>query len=101
MLLGPWITMAGSLFSGKSGKKLGNLLHRINQTDLVFMKELIEAGKVKIVIDKRYPLNEVSEALRYYAEGHARGKVAITMEKNECSAKNPIPASYSPHIFKN
>jgi len=47
------------------------------------MKELIEAGKVKPVIDKRYQLSEVAEALRYYAEGHSRGKVAITVEHND------------------
>jgi NADPH:quinone reductase-like Zn-dependent oxidoreductase len=45
-----------------------------------FMKELIEAGKVKPVIDRRYTLSEVAEALRYYGEGHARGKVVITVE---------------------
>jgi NADPH:quinone reductase-like Zn-dependent oxidoreductase len=50
--------------------------------DLAFMKELIEAGKVKPVIDRRYQLSEAAEALRYYAEGHARGKVVITVEHN-------------------
>jgi len=39
--------------------------------DLVFMKELFEADKVVLVIDRRYPLNEVPEALRYLEEGHA------------------------------
>jgi NADPH:quinone reductase-like Zn-dependent oxidoreductase len=48
--------------------------------DLAFMKELIEAGKVKPVIDRRYTLSEVAEALRYYGEGHAQGKVVITVE---------------------
>jgi NADPH:quinone reductase-like Zn-dependent oxidoreductase len=47
--------------------------------DLVFMKELLEAGKVRPVIDRRYPLREVPEALRYLEEGHARGKIVITM----------------------
>jgi NADPH:quinone reductase-like Zn-dependent oxidoreductase len=72
MLLGPLISMTGR-------NKMGNLLARPNQKDLVFMKELLEAGKVKPVIDRRYPLSEVSEALRYYGEGHARGKVVITV----------------------
>ncbi len=75
MLLGPWISMTGS-------KKLGNWHLKINQRDLVFMKELIEAGKVRPVIDRRYTLSEVAEALRYYEEGHARGKVVITVEHN-------------------
>ncbi|MGD0177814.1 MAG: NAD(P)-dependent alcohol dehydrogenase [Candidatus Bathyarchaeia archaeon] len=72
MLLGPWISMTGS-------KKMGSLSMRINQEDLVFMKELLEAGKVKPVIDRRYKLSEVAEALRYLEEGHARGKVVITV----------------------
>ncbi len=72
MLIGPLISMTGR-------NKMGNLLARPNQKDLVFMKELLEAGKVKPVIDRRYPLSKVSEALRYYGEGHARGKVVITV----------------------
>ena len=74
-LLGPFISIIGS-------KKLGNMTGNINQKDLVFIKELIEAGKVKPVIDRRYPLSEVVEALRYYGEGYARGKVVITVEHN-------------------
>jgi NADPH:quinone reductase-like Zn-dependent oxidoreductase len=46
---------------------------------LVFLKELFEAGKVVPVIDRRYPLSEVPEALRYLEEGHVQGKVVITM----------------------
>jgi NADPH:quinone reductase-like Zn-dependent oxidoreductase len=70
------------LISMTGRNKMGNLLARPNQKDLVFMKELLEAGKVKPVIDRRYPLSEVAEALRYYGEGHARGKVVITVEQN-------------------
>jgi NADPH:quinone reductase-like Zn-dependent oxidoreductase len=47
--------------------------------DLGFMKELIEAGKVKPVVDRCYSISEVAEALRYYGEGHARGKVVINV----------------------
>jgi len=47
---------------------------------LVFMKELIEAGKIKPVIDRRYTLNEVPDAFRYFEEGHAKGKVVITIK---------------------
>ncbi len=50
----------------------------MNQVDLVFIKELVEAGKVVPVIDKRYPLSEVPEAIRYLEDVHARGKVIIT-----------------------
>jgi NADPH:quinone reductase-like Zn-dependent oxidoreductase len=75
ILLGPWISLTGS-------KKMGGLTAEPSQKDLVFLKELLEAGKVKPVIDRRYPLSEVPEALRYLDEGHARGKVVITLEHN-------------------
>jgi NADPH:quinone reductase-like Zn-dependent oxidoreductase len=57
-------------------------MHKQNK-DLDFFIQLFEAGKVKPVIDKRYPLSEVPEAFRYFGKGHARGKVVITLE--ECS----------------
>ncbi len=47
--------------------------------DLIFLNELFEAGKVKPVIDRRYPLSEVAEAFRYFGEGLALGKVVVTM----------------------
>ena len=53
---------------------------KINNKDLVLLKDLLEAGKVVPVIDRRYPLSEVAEALRYLEEGHAKGKVVITVE---------------------
>ena len=58
MLLVPWISMTGS-------EMMGNFLMKPNQKDLVFMKELLEAGKVVPVIDWRYTLSETAEALRY------------------------------------
>jgi len=75
LFLGPLISMTGS-------KKVGQLSHKPNVKDLVFIKELIEAGKVVPVIDGRYPLSEVAEAFRYYGEGHPSGKVVITVEDN-------------------
>ncbi len=50
--------------------------------DLVVLKELIESGKVTPVIDRTYPLSEIPEAFRYLDQGHARGKVVITVEGN-------------------
>jgi NADPH:quinone reductase-like Zn-dependent oxidoreductase len=55
------------------------MVAKINQKDLLFITGLMNAGKVKSIIDKRYPLNETAEALRYLEEGHARGKVVITV----------------------
>jgi NADPH:quinone reductase-like Zn-dependent oxidoreductase len=72
MVLGPWLSMTGS-------KKMGNMLQRANQNDLNYIKELLDAGKVKPVIDRRYKLSEVPKALRYFEEGHAQGKVIITV----------------------
>ena len=56
------------------------LMARSSKEDLTIMRELMEAGKVTPVIDRRYRLSEVPEAIRYLAEGHARGKVVITLE---------------------
>ena len=50
-----------------------------NSEDLVVLKEMIEAGKITPVIDRTYPLSETPEAFRYLDEGHAQGKVVITM----------------------
>jgi len=57
-------------------------LARLNKEDLTIMRELMEAGKATPVIDKRYRLSEIPEAIRYLEEGHARGKVVITLEHN-------------------
>jgi NADPH:quinone reductase-like Zn-dependent oxidoreductase len=76
MTLGPRISEA-------EGKRLCGFGMKPNQKDLVFMKELVEAGKVKPVIDRRYPLSDVAEALRYLGKGHARGKVVITFEDSD------------------
>ncbi|KAA3653974.1 MAG: hypothetical protein DWQ04_34840 [Chloroflexi bacterium] len=52
---------------------------QINQKDLNILKELIEAGKLKPVISKCYPFNEIPEAIRFLEQGHPQGKVVITM----------------------
>ncbi len=69
--------LIGPLLS-TGGKKMGSMLVEPNK-DLGFMKELIEAGRVKPVLDRCYLFHETAEAFRYYAEGHARGKVVITV----------------------
>ncbi len=65
--------------SMRGGRQVRNLTHRPNREDLVFLKELVKAGKVVPVIDRCYPLSEVAEALRYYGSGRVQGKVVITM----------------------
>jgi NADPH:quinone reductase-like Zn-dependent oxidoreductase len=72
LLLGPWIR-------GTTGKKMRILAVQPNLKDLVYVTELYEAGKVVPVIDRRYPLSEIPEALRYLGEGRTKGKVVITV----------------------
>jgi NADPH:quinone reductase-like Zn-dependent oxidoreductase len=57
------------------------LLAELNQEDLTFLANLMQEGKVTPVIGRRYPLSEVPEAIRHVEEGHARGKVIITLEQ--------------------
>ncbi|MBK7451475.1 MAG: NAD(P)-dependent alcohol dehydrogenase [Anaerolineales bacterium] len=71
--------LRGSFVSEKDGRKLGALTAQPKQADLIYLKGLVEAGKIKPVIDKRYPLSETAQALRYLGEGHARGKVILTV----------------------
>jgi NADPH:quinone reductase-like Zn-dependent oxidoreductase len=72
MLLGPWLSKKGGQRMGTGGKGP-------NQKDLIFMKELIDAGKVTPVIDRRFPLRDVADAIRYLEAGHAQGKIVITV----------------------
>jgi len=76
LFLGPLISMTGN-------KKMGLMAWKPNKKeDLDFVIELIESGKVVPVIDRRYPLNEVAEALRYFEEGHHQGKIVITVDQS-------------------
>lgn len=74
--------LMGSMMSETGGRKMSGVSAQRSQNDLVFIKELFEAGKIKSVIDRRYPLGEAAEALRYLGAGHARGKVVISVESN-------------------
>jgi NADPH:quinone reductase-like Zn-dependent oxidoreductase len=75
LLLAPLISMVGS-------KKMVAFMAKLNQKDLDFLRQLLETGKTKPVIGRRHTLSEVAEAFRYFEEGHAKGKVIITMEHN-------------------
>jgi NADPH:quinone reductase-like Zn-dependent oxidoreductase len=69
-------TMAISKFSKQS---MPPFLAKRSKADLIALSQLIESGKVKPVIDRRYPLAQVAEAVSYLEAGHARGKVVITL----------------------
>jgi len=83
LLLGPLISLAGS-------RKMGLMLwwKPFKAEDVVALTDLIEAGKLAPVIDRRYPLAEVAEALRYLDEGRAIGKVIITMQGARLTKQN-------------
>jgi NADPH:quinone reductase-like Zn-dependent oxidoreductase len=72
LVLGPLLSMVGT-------KKMGNMLAHSNQEDLIVLAGLLEAGKVVPVIEKRYPLSEAAEAMRYMIDVHPQGKVIITV----------------------
>jgi NADPH:quinone reductase-like Zn-dependent oxidoreductase len=76
LLLGPWISMVGR-------KKMGAVTAKSNPKDLIILKELIESGEVKPIIDRCYPLREVPEAFRYLKDGHAVGKIVIHVEESD------------------
>lgn len=74
MLLGPLVSRFG-------GKKLRFVGAKIHKADLDFLKDLLAAARIAPVIDGRYPLSEAAAAFRHLEEGHAGGKVVITMEE--------------------
>jgi NADPH:quinone reductase-like Zn-dependent oxidoreductase len=73
LFLGPWIKRTTS-------KNIRILMVPQNRNDLAAITQLCETGKIVPVIDRRYPLVEVPEAMRYVGEGHAKGKVVIVVE---------------------
>jgi NADPH:quinone reductase-like Zn-dependent oxidoreductase len=72
MLVGPLLSLFGS-------KKMRFFIAKATRKDLALLANLLETGKVVSVIDRRYPLSETAEAIRYLEEGHAGGKVVITL----------------------
>jgi NADPH:quinone reductase-like Zn-dependent oxidoreductase len=74
------VLFLGPLLSWTGRKKVRFFIANINQKDLAFLGDLLAAGKVVPVIDRRYPLSGAAEALRYLAEGHAQGKIVLEVE---------------------
>jgi NADPH:quinone reductase-like Zn-dependent oxidoreductase len=69
----------GPVLSRMGRKKMSFFLTKVTRKDLDFLKELLESGKVVPVIERRYRLSEAADALRYLAEGHAQGKIVLTV----------------------
>jgi NADPH:quinone reductase-like Zn-dependent oxidoreductase len=69
----------GPVMSKNDGKKMTSVMKKANQKDLLFIRDLLEDGKIRPVIDECYPLSKTDEAFRYFEKGHARGKVVITV----------------------
>jgi NADPH:quinone reductase-like Zn-dependent oxidoreductase len=81
-MLGPLASSIAALVLSRfvSQKLVIFFLAKSSKEDLIIMRELMESKKVTPVIDRRYSLSEVPEAIRYLEAGHARGKVVITLE---------------------
>lgn len=77
---GPGQVLKAALWAPFARRKLVVVMSKRSQGDLVVLREMLESGKLTPVIDRRYALSEVAEALRYLGEGHARGKVIITFD---------------------
>jgi len=82
--MGDWIGPLTHVFkvllaSAAGSQKMVPMLAKQTKKDLVALKDLLEAGEVTPVIDRTYPLSEVPEAIRYLEEGHAQGKIVITV----------------------
>jgi len=75
------VVVLGSLISMAGSKMLTILMHKPNN-GLTVLNGLIESGKVKPVVDRCFPLNQAAEAFKYYGEGHFKGKVVVTIERN-------------------
>ncbi|MBP1609920.1 MAG: alcohol dehydrogenase [Acidobacteria bacterium] len=73
------VMLRGPRMSKKDGQQFKSLTLKPNPKDMSLLKELLEMGKLVPVIDKRYSLSEVPDALRYFGEGHSKGKLAITV----------------------
>jgi len=63
----------------RSSQKVVFFMAKVNKADMEVLRELLEAGKVTPVIDRRYELSEIADALRYLGEGHAQGKIVLTV----------------------
>ena len=89
------IVLLGPFLSWIASKKMYFFIANINRKDLAFLADLLAAGKIVPVIDRRYPLSDTSEAIRYLGEGHAQGKLVIIVRHSNDTLRQPLtfPAS--------
>ena len=78
----------GLLISIFGKKKVTGWVARERKQDLISLKNLIEAGRIGSVIDRRYPLESIVEAHRYAEQGHKKGNVAITIEHDDSAQQH-------------
>jgi NADPH:quinone reductase-like Zn-dependent oxidoreductase len=71
--------LEAAIYSRFVSQHMATFLADLNPKDLDVLRDLLQSGKLKPVIDKQYGLDEVSEAIRYIEAGHARGKVVIAI----------------------
>jgi NADPH:quinone reductase-like Zn-dependent oxidoreductase len=69
----------GPVLSKNGGKMMTSMMKKANHADLLFIRELLESGAFRPVLDECYPLSQTADAFRYFEKGHARGKVVITV----------------------
>jgi len=75
--------LLGPLMSERHGRKMTSVMKKASQKDLLYIRELLDGGIIRPVIDESYPLSKTAEAFRYFEKGHARGKVIITIAEKE------------------
>jgi NADPH:quinone reductase-like Zn-dependent oxidoreductase len=93
--IGPLISpIKAALLKRFVTQEVGFMLADVTKTDLTYLADLVQTGKLKVVIDKSYPLSQLPDAMRYLETGRARGKVVITVgDNNEPSPSSPKPAA--------
>jgi len=84
--IGPIVRIVGSVVTTRFGRqKVRPFLAPVSRENLMVLKELIEAGKVRPVIERTFPFNQIPDAVRYLEEGAVGGKVVITMDETDGS----------------
>lgn len=79
-------------------QEVGFMLADVTKNDLAYLADLVQTGKLKVVIDKTYPLSQLPDAMRYLETGRARGKVVVTVGDNTEIPASPRPAGSSPTL---